>query len=304
MESLLRPFLFLSLSLVFGVAASQACTLRPDYNPKTPVLLLPKSKPSSWEQESFFSGLLVQILERTREEYGPCEIAFTPEMVTRMRSVALINQNHSLDLLWGSTTLERDTLLKAIPVPLLKGLMGYRVLLIRPQDQARFSVVKNLEDLQELRAGQGADWPDTSILMTNGIRVVTSINYEALYRMLAGGRFDFLPRGANQVLSELRHNAGIDIVVEKELVLIYPAPHYFFVDRENTRLAERISKGLHSMIDDGSFDRYFYSHPLIREALTELRLHERRPIYLQNPLLPEGAPMAPPDYWLKVPHHQ
>ncbi len=301
MESLLRCLFLSLLALIFGVASSQACTLRPDQNPTTPLLILPKSKPSSWEQESYFSGLLIQILDRTRAEYGPCELTYTTKVLTRMRSAVLVDRNQGVDLFWGATTVERETLLQPIPVPLLKGLMGYRVLLIRPEDQARFSAVKTLEDLQKLRAGQGTDWPDTTIFMTNGIEVITSTNYEALYKMLAAGRFDFLPRGANQILSELRHNAGIDIAVERELVLVYPAPLYFFVDRENTRLAERISKGLQAMIDDGSFDQYFYAHPLIREALAELRLHERRPIYLHNPLVPEGAPATPLDYWLKPP---
>src|SRR5690606_2065196 len=102
-----------------------------------------------------------------------CTIAQTGQMLTRMRSAALISRNQGVDLLWGSATIEREALLQPIRIPLLKGLMGYKIFLIHPDDQPVFSQVKNLEDLQTLRAGQGADWPDVEILLRNDIPVVS-----------------------------------------------------------------------------------------------------------------------------------
>jgi ABC-type amino acid transport substrate-binding protein len=289
----------LAVCLILAALPSRACVLREALNPKVPLLILPKAKPSSWEQENYYHGLLRQILQRTEEEYGACELAQTEEMLTRMRSAALIDRNQGVDLFWATTTIERENLLHPIRIPLLKGLMKHKVFLIHADDQAKFSAVKNLEDLQELRAGQGADWPDTAIFLVNGIDVVTSTNYESLYKMLAAKRFDFFPRGSNQILSELRHNADKNIVVERELVLVYPAPVYFFVDSKNLQLAQRIEKGLRAMVQDGSFDRYFNNHPLIVEALTELNLNERRAIYIHNPLLPEGASLEKNEIWMK-----
>lgn len=295
--------LVLALSALFWLAlastASRACELRETLNPTVPLLILPKAKPSSWEQENYYHGLLRLVLQRTEEEYGVCDIAQTEEMLTRMRSAALIDRNQGVDLFWGTTTIARESLLQPIRIPLLKGLMKHKIFLIHADDQAKFSAVKNLEDLQELRAGQGADWPDTTIFLANGIDVVTSTNYESLYKRLAAKRFDFFPRGSNQILSELRHNADKNIVVERDLVLVYPAPVYFFVGQENTKLAQRIEKGLRSLIADGSFDRYFNSHPLMVEALAELRLNERRAIYIHNPLLPEGASLEKNESWMK-----
>ncbi len=298
MERLIRRFPIVLLIWCLASGASQACELRGDQDSPVPSLILPKSKPSSSEQESYFSGLLVQILERTREAFGPCEPVYTGEVLTRMRSAVLVDRGH-VDLLWGATTIERESLLRPIRISLLKGLMGYRILLINPEDQPRFSAIETLDQLKQLRAGQGTDWPDTTIFMTNGIEVITSTNYESLYKMLAARRFDFLPRGANQVLSEVRHNESIQLAVEQDLVLVYPSPVYFFVRSDNERLAERIETGLQAMMEDGSFDQYFYSHPLIQEALTELRLHERRPIHLNNPLLPKGTPAEARLDWLR-----
>jgi hypothetical protein len=138
----------------------------------------------------------------TAGEYGgPCAIVSVDHHTTRMRSTVLIRSRQGIDLFWATTSLDREEALRPIRIPLLKGLMGHRVLLIQADDQDTFSQVKTLEDLQKLRAGQGADWPDTGILRSNGIEVVTSSYYDALPRMLAAGRFDFFPRGAAEVLA-------------------------------------------------------------------------------------------------------
>ncbi len=292
----------LAILVIFACLAGQvhACVNRITDDPTAiPRLILPKAKPSSWEQESYYHDLLRLILERTEAEFGPCEIEQTEHMLTRMRSAALISRDQGVDLLWGTTTIEREALLRPIRIPLLKGLMGHKTFLIHADDQPLFSQVRGLEDLQTLRAGQGADWPDVEIFLRNKIQVVNSANYEALYKMLAAKRFDFFPRGSNQILSELRHNSDKNIVVERDLVLVYPAPLYFFVKKDNEVLARRIETGLRSMMRDGSYDRYFYRHPLIMDAIINLRLQDRREIHIYNPLLPPGTPRELPEDWMK-----
>lgn len=293
----IAPYLSLLLFLCFAGQVGACINRTPDLQ-ATPQLILPKAKPSSWEQESYYHDLLRLILERTEAEFGPCTIAQTGQMLTRMRSAALISRNQGVDLLWGSATIEREALLQPIRIPLLKGLMGYKIFLIHPDDQPVFSQVKNLEDLQTLRAGQGADWPDVEILLRNNIPVVSSANYEALYKMLAAKRFDFFPRGANQILSELRHNNDKNITVERDLVLAFPSPLYFYVKKDNETLARRIEKGLRDMMLDGSYDRYFYRHPLIMDAILNLHLQERNVIHISNPLLPPGTPREPQEDWM------
>lgn len=277
---------------------AHACSLQPGLSEEIPYLILPRAKASSWEQESYYHGLLHLILTRTEKEFGPCRIDQTDEVLTRLRSAVLIDRQQGVDLLWGTATIEREKMLRSIPIPLLKGLMKHKILLIHPDDQEKFSAIHNAEQLQQLRAGLGSDWPDVTVLRNSDIPVVTSSNYEALYKMLAARRFDFLPRGANQILSEVRHNADMHILVEKDLVLIYPAPVYFYVSHDNEALARRIETGLRSMIADGTFDKYFYKHPMVIEVMESLNLKGRRPIYLHNPLLPEGADPEEDDQWL------
>lgn len=301
----LKPSLSILLVLSCIAWPVDACVNRSVDDPDAvPQLILPKAKPSSWEQESYYHGLLRLILERTEAEFGPCEIEQTEHMLTRMRSAALISRDQGVDLLWGATTIEREALLRPVRIPLLKGLMGHKTFLIHPDKQALFSQVKNLDDLQMFRAGQGADWPDVDIFLHNNISVVSSANYEALYKMLSAKRFDFFPRGSNQILSELRHNKDKNIVVEQDLVLVYPAPLYFFVKKDNEKLAKRIETGLRELISEGAYDRYFYRHPLIMDAIINLRLQDRRVIRMNNPLLPPDTPLEPAEDWMsKVRYH-
>lgn len=273
-----------------------ACSDRVDSD-GIPQLVVPQEPTASWEKESYFTGLLRLILAETALEYGPCNVVATDNILTRMRSVALIN-NFGIDLFWATTSIERETLLRPVRVPLLKGLMGYKIFLINPADQPRFSRITTLTELQALRAGVGADWPDNKILRANGIETISSSNYEALFRMLAAKRFDFFPRGASEVWSEYRNHPEVTLHIEEDLVLVYPAPVYFFVNIDNASLEQRLEKGLHKIMANGKFDEYFFKHPIIIDAIKRVRIHERRKIYLTNPLLPRTVPLHHRDYWL------
>lgn len=261
-------------------------------------LSVPRANLGGWEKDSYILDLLHHVLTLTEEEFGPCVVVPSDQRVTRMRSTALISSNRGVDLFWGTTSIERETVLRPIRVPLLKGLMSYKVLLIHKDAAERFAQVRSLSDLQVLRAGQGADWPDVHILQHNDIQVVTSSNYDTLARMLSAGRFDFFPRGATEVLPEMEQLFNMPIALETTLVLVYPAPVYFFVNIENMTLAKRLETGLQLMMADGSFDDFFNSHPTIVKTLHKLKLNQRRTIYLHNPLLPPGTPLGMDEYWL------
>jgi hypothetical protein len=77
-------------------------------------------------------------------------------------------RNGELDVLWSMTSKDRKQ--KALPVriPLLRGLLGYRMFIICQRDQQRFSNITTLSQLQYLTAGQGPHWADTKTLCANG----------------------------------------------------------------------------------------------------------------------------------------
>lgn len=214
--------------------------------------------------------------------------------------MAELHKGGQLDVIWTMTTREREQQLLPVRIPLFKGLLGHRVFLIRHGDQPRFDAIERLSDLAQLQAGQGGQWPDTDILRANGLPVVTTTNYEQLFAMLLAGRFDYYPRGLNEFGSEYALHAGRGIEVEQKLMLVYPAPMYFFVAPGNVALAGRLERGLLEMVEDGSFDRYFYHHPVVAQALQTARIGARKAFYLSNPQLPPETPLQDSRLWLRL----
>jgi ABC-type amino acid transport substrate-binding protein len=172
-----------------------------------------------------------------------------------------------------------------------KGILGYRVLLIRKQDQARFDRVESLEDLKRVTIGQGAGWKDVDILATNGLQVITGPNYEGLFEMLIKRRFDAFSRSVDEIGSEFdeRKAALPDLAIEKHLLLHYPIPRYFWFNlgEVGERLAARVEEGLRKLIADGTLDRIFRKH--FQTKLEALDLLKRRLIEIRNPYLPSNV---------------
>lgn len=87
--------------------------------------------------------------------------------------------------------------------------------------------------------------------------MVSAAQSNLLIDMLASKRFDYFPRGLHEVYSEQKIAAEKNIVVEDSIMLHYPVPIYFFVNKNNVALANRIERGLRIAMQDGSFDELF-----------------------------------------------
>ena len=57
-----------------------------------------------------------------------------------------------LDLFWAATNQDLERRLLPVRIPLYKGLLGHRLLVIRQQDAARFAPIRTLEELARLKA--------------------------------------------------------------------------------------------------------------------------------------------------------
>lgn len=244
---------------------------------------IPKQNESSAEHVDYFLGLLHLALDKTVESHGPYRIEMAGHLSSQARNIARISRDEGIDVIWTMTSAEREGVLQAIKFPLVKGLMGQRVFLIRAGEQSRFDGKQSLEGLQRLRAGQGSHWPDTQVLRSNQVPVITTSSYELLFPMLKSGRFDYFPRGLHEVSSELARHP--ELALEKNLMFKYSAPMYFFVRSENKRLASRLLEGLQRARKDGSFDHYFNTHPATRQVFKRVGSAQRRVIHLRNPLI-------------------
>ncbi|MES0881150.1 hypothetical protein [Roseibium sp. SCP14] len=185
-----------------------------------------------------------------------------------------------------------------IRIPIRKGLQGYRLFLINRQDQAALANVNSLEELQDFATGSGAQWSTRSVMEQAGFQVVTSEDYEALFKMLKLRRFVTFGRGINEVFKEQESFAGGngDLIVEKTLCLFIPLPTYFFVSPAHPELAKLIELGLKQMIADGSFDQHFLTFH--HADLSRANLSKRKIFSISNPNLSGQTPIGEPSYWL------
>ena len=206
----------------------------------------------------------------------------------------------NIDLMWAGSSAELDERLLAVRIPLLKGLLGHRVFIIREGDQPRFDTISTLTELSKLQAGMGRYWGATKVLREAALPVITSVKYKNLFDMLDGSRFDYFPRAAHEPCSEVKEHAQLPLTVEQRLLLIYPYAMYFYVKKDNHRLHQMLLSGLEKAIEDGSFDELFYKHPMIRSAVEKTKFAQRITMRIDNPAMHPETPTYRPELWLDI----
>ena len=280
--------LIASLAMLVASAAAMAVNVvhNSDANLSARSLLqinIPKPEKSSQEHGLYFGKLLELALKETEPTDGPFSITQATNNYTSNRQITeLAREKGTINVIWTSDSNQREDILLPIKISILKGLNSYRVFLIRKEDQDRFHQVHSLEQLRQFTAGQGAQWPDTQVMLNNGLPVVTAAQSDLLFDMLAGKRFEYFPRGLYEVWGEQKLNASRGLVVEDSLMFHYPAPIYFFVNKNNHALADRIERGLTLAIQDGSFDSLFFSYPGFKQGYEELHNPARQLIDLKT----------------------
>ena len=252
---------------------------------------------SGADPEAYVVELLRQALARSGGDY---QLQPSPRPMPQSRAEQSLEQNDSaVQLMWSMTTRAREDVLLPIRIPLYKGLIGWRVPLVRREDKDWLAQVRSLDDLKPMRFGQRADWTDTRILRDNGLQVITSQSYESLFRMLGAGRFDLFPREVVVAWNEQAQAArdGLALEVDEHIVIHYPTAFYFFTSRARADLAGTIERGLEAMIADGSFEALFQQHH--GATLERARLDTRRVIELENLDLPAQTPFRRPELWYR-----
>jgi len=239
-----------------------------------------------------YAGQVLQLaLSKSGQDYRIEPAAFA---MNQERQVLELEAGRSIDVGPIPSSADREARLLAIMIPLNKGVLGWRLGLIRRGEAAAFAKVQTLEDLKRIRLAQGQEWPDTTILRANGIDVITAPRYEGLFKMLIGKRFDYFPRSAMEIWDEQENNAST-LEVEPHLALHYFYDAYFMVNRRNTDLARDIENGFERAIKDGSFDHLFQQY--YGERLRKAHLETRTVIELRNPQLTPRTPTNRPELW-------
>jgi hypothetical protein len=252
------------------------------------VLIYPRPESPTDTQYIYDYELLRQALEATVPSHGPYELKPSVQAMNQARAGEEIASGNGLvNVFARSTTAEHEQRFVPVRIPIDKGLISYRVFLVRGGMQGKFAAVKTLQDLRAYSVGSFPTWADTQILRAGGFKVVTGDSYEGLFRMLVAGRFDFFSRSADEAYREYDERRALlpEMKVEQNLLLYFPTTRYFFVRRgeEGEKLAARIEDGLNLMVKAGSFDAHFlrYKGALIARA----HLKTRKVFRIDNPFM-------------------
>lgn len=237
-------------------------------------------------------ALLRMALEKAGGDY---QLKPSKRDQSQRRSLRQLAAGVGMDVVWTFTSIEREKNLLPIRIPIDRGLLGWRLLLVRADDLGQFSQTMDPAELRSLRAVQGLDWPDLPILEHNGFRVIPSTYYAGMFTMLQLRRVDYFPRSISEIDSELQARPQANLAIADGVVLYYPAPSYFFVSPKRPELAQKIETGLRLAIADGSLQQLFLQH--FSEDIRRAKLNERQVIRLHNPYLNKATPLDDASLW-------
>lgn len=254
-----------------------------------------KFNQSANDPNGYYAAKMIQLaLDHMDTKYKTETIGGDLTQVRMMEDV----KSGTLDIMWAGTSKDLEDELEPVRIPLYKGLLGHRFLIIRKGDQDKFDRVKSIDDLRQIPLGQGTAWIDTKILEANGLKVVKTMKYQNLFFMLDGSRFDAFPRAVFEPFSEVDKHPELNLAVEKRLMLVYKMDFYLFVSKSNKRLAREMEQGLNRAIADGSFEKVFMSSPSVQEAIQKGDLKNRVVIPLNNPFNSPETPIDRAELWI------
>ncbi|BDX05327.1 substrate-binding periplasmic protein [Planctobacterium marinum] len=245
-------------------------------------LIYPRPEAGIDKRQDFAIDLLQAILTKMPRKYQLQESLFPAQ---QDRALLLLNDK-KLDIVWTGTSDHREKHYRAVRIPIQKGLLGWRLLLVNEDQKNLLRDVHTIEQLKLFSVGLGGGWPDVALFSDNGFVVHTTTSYEALFKMLQKRRFDLFPRSVLEVWSELESYKSMGIAVESNVALHYPYANFYFVHRDDKQLAQDIAQGFNQLIDSGEYERMFqksYQHILDRAQLSERKILSLKNGFFRKP---------------------
>ena len=280
---------------VFAMAAALGCAAAPARAEHFDIVY-PRAAAADDPRPAFALAVLDLAM---REAHADYTIHESSDVMQRERAIRELANGKAVNLGWFSMSAHDEARLRPIRIPIYRGLIGYRVLLIRKDRQSEFDKIETLDQLKALIGGQGLGWVDTGILRDAGLHVDMA-TYDSLFRMTEAGRIDYFPRGVVEAWNELqaRHAQTPSLAVERHLLLAYRSDTIFYTSKRNEQLAQTIEAGLRAAYRDGAYMRLFDSQPYIQQAIEQARLAHRTVIHLDNRYLSEADREIPAEYWM------
>jgi len=249
-----------------------------------------------FERDDYSAVLLQHVLNYNPE--NNYQVQFYNKVLPKSRVLKVIANNAGIDVISAGATIERERLLLPIRFPILKGLNGWRIALVTKNNKDLFLQNHSLDKFKTLTAGQLHSWSDTKIIASNDINVEKGSSYSGLFTMLESNRFDYFPRSILEIRWEYEKHKDRNIMIEPHQLIHYPTAYFFFVNKNNTKLANDISVGLEKALKDGSFERIFNQY--FGNEIKKVQQEKRKVFTLNNLFLPPQVPLLRNELWLNL----
>lgn len=177
--------------------------------------------------------------------------------------------------------------LRMIPVPLERGLLGWRTPFVLKIQQDRTENVKHLSDLRHLIVGQGAGWVDAKIYRRAGVvtRELQAWRNGEFAEQMRAGVIHLFPMGLEESVNFfLPHFQQYqpDLILDTHLILRYPWYRFIWVSShpDADAVYSALQEGFDTIIANGVFESIWNEY---RQQLPASQWRHRRVIDLDNP---------------------
>ncbi len=172
-----------------------------------------------------------------------------------------------------------------VKVPLCKGLLGWRVLIVANERLDEFKCL-SLNELKQKRVGVPDTWVDAELFRANGFDVLEKGNLDEMLGWVKDGTVDFITLGANEAKDILDSAPELakGLSIEPSITLYYPFPLVFYVNENRSDLASLLKTSL--LENSSAIDELFQQH--YGHVIDEIGRSSRMRLTLENPLLPCG----------------
>jgi hypothetical protein len=262
-------------------------------------IVYPQIRPGRDVHAAFALATLDLAMRAANASYTARQLELVME---RGRALAELATGTTINLHWTSMEAQAERGLNVVHIPIHRGLIGYRVFVIRQDRQTDFNRIETLDDLRSMTGVQGLGWIDAEIMRNAGLPVQTPSTYETIFKMVEGRRVDYFPRGVIEAYPEIdsRKDSEPSLAVENHLLLAYRSDFLFYVSPNHGRLAATIARGFATAWQDGSYLKLFNTHPYIQNGLKRANLSGRKIIRLDNPFLSNEDRAIPEAYWMHL----
>lgn len=184
-------------------------------------------------------------------------------------------------------SLLRQGKLRMVPIPLERGLLGWRACFVLRQDADKLKGIRTIDDLRRLTLGQGHNWWDAQVYRHAGIttREVPTWRDGHFARQMQAQQIDAFPMGLEESLNFfLPHfqKRYPDLVLDQHLLLHYPWYRVLWVSAhaQADALFTALNTGFERLVKSGRFEQLWQQ---LRPTVPAAAWRQRHVISLNNP---------------------